>query len=485
MTTRTTVPSPAVTPAREAEAVEPPAEQSLFLPVIVIAVLNSVLTASMVNVLLPDMKATFGASPAGISWVVTAYSLMYAIGIPLIGRMSDLFGARALFIGGLAGFAAGSAISVLAPSLPLLVLGRLIQGAGGAAVPALAMVLIARTMPEDRRGAAMGLVGSAAGTGAAAGPFVGALVGGSIGWRGLFLLPMLASLVIIPLVRKAIPDTRGSGGTLDLAGGALLGGAIGLFLFAITRGDAAGYGAFSTQASFLGAILATAVFSWRISTASSPFVPPRLFRNQAYMRLLAAFSFMTMAYMSALILVPLMLVDHNGLAATGAGLALTPGAVAVAIGSRHAGKLADRIGPRTPILVGLTILLVAAAAMSTFGAGASAWVVALGMLALGIANTLIIAPMNSAASRTLSPELTGIGMGLFSGISFLGGGIGAAITGTWLSARLRADAGALNPFYAGEAGPWSDAFAAAVVMGAISLLLAVRIQTRQQPVSGT
>lgn len=475
MTTRTTL--PAATIAADDTAPDVRAHR-LFLPVIVIAVLNSVLTGSMVNVLLPDMKATFGASPASITWVVTAYALMYAVGIPLIGRMSDLIGARSLFAVGLAGFAVGSAMSAVAPSLPLMIVGRLVQGAGGAAIPALAMVMIARTLPEDRRGGAMGLVASAAGTGSAIGPFVGAFVGDTIGWRGLFLLPMIASLAIIPLVRRAMPAFEGtSGGTFDLVGGALLGGAIGLFLFGITQGEASGYGSPATLASIIGAVIAGIGFTWRINTASSPFVPPSLFRNSAYMKMMATGLFAFMVYMSTLVLVPLMLVDFNDVSVTRAGLALTPGAIAVAVGSRYSGRLADRIGPRAPIVSGITILLVASAALSTVGAGAETWVVTIGMLLVGAGNSLISAPLNSAASRTLSPDVTGIGMGLFAGTNFLGGGIGTALTGAWLSSRLRTDAGALNPFYSGDAGPWSDAFALTVVMAAISLLLSLSIRS--------
>src|SRR5699024_5502697 len=101
----------------------------LFMAVLVIAILNSVLTGSMVNVVLSEIRGTFDVSTAQLSWVITAYSLMYAVGIPLFGRISDFIGTRTLFLAGIAGFALGSLVVAVAPSFALVIIGRFIQGA--------------------------------------------------------------------------------------------------------------------------------------------------------------------------------------------------------------------------------------------------------------------------------------------------------------------------------------------------------------------
>jgi deazaflavin-dependent oxidoreductase (nitroreductase family) len=113
------------------------ASTRLFLAVAASAVFVSVLTATMINVLVPLIGARFGASAAEVGWVVTGYSLAYAVGVPLYGRISDFFGVRGVFSVGLAGFAVGGLICALAPSLTILVFGRVVQGIGGAVVPAL------------------------------------------------------------------------------------------------------------------------------------------------------------------------------------------------------------------------------------------------------------------------------------------------------------------------------------------------------------
>jgi MFS family permease len=108
-----------------------PVSTRLFLAVAASAVFISVLTATMINVLIPLIRVQFEASAAQVGWVVTGYALAYAVGVPLYGRISDFFGVRGVFSIGLAGFAVGGLICALAPSLSVLVFGRIVQGIGG------------------------------------------------------------------------------------------------------------------------------------------------------------------------------------------------------------------------------------------------------------------------------------------------------------------------------------------------------------------
>ena len=129
----------------------------LFLLVVASAVFLSTLTSSMVNVVLPIMRAEFGTSAAHVGWIVTGYVLANAVGVPLYGRVSDLLGVRRVFTFGLLGFAAGGLICALTPSFTVLVLGRIVQGIGAAAIPALATVAVAKVLSPGQRGAALGL----------------------------------------------------------------------------------------------------------------------------------------------------------------------------------------------------------------------------------------------------------------------------------------------------------------------------------------
>ena len=453
-----------------------PASTRLFLAVVASAVFTTVLTGTMVNVVLPLMRAEFGASAAQVGWVITGYALAYAIGVPLYGKISDFFGVRRVFALGLLGFAVGGLVCAFAPSLTVLVLGRVLQGIGGAAVPALALVAVAKVLPPGNRGGALGLVASSVGIGAAVGPVVGGAVGQLLGWRALFLGSLVLMLLLIPFARRVLPNGGSTGERrFDLIGGALLGLGAGLFLFGITQGQAAGFASSSSWSSFLGAALALAGFVRRINGVPHPFVSPALFKNRAYVAALLVGFFSMLANLSALVFVPLLVVEANGLSPGVAGLVLTPGAVALAILSPLSGRLSDRVGVRPPIVAGIVIMGFSALFVSTF-AGGSPVLIAAGILGMGAGFAFIQSPANNAAANALPEEEVGVGMGIFAGAFFLGAGTGPALIGAFLAAREEAGSGAINPLYTLDAAPFSDAFLAMVLALLAALIAALGLR---------
>ncbi|HEX2728863.1 MAG TPA: MFS transporter, partial [Rubrobacteraceae bacterium] len=385
----------------------------LLLGVLISAVFVSVLNSSMVNVVVPVIGQDYGVSEAQVGWVITGYLLTYAVGIPLYGRVADIFSIRRAFAVGLLAFALGSFLCAWAPSLGALVFGRIVQGAGGAAIPALSSVVVAKILPPGERGSALGLIVSSVGIGAAVGPIVGGAVAALAGWHFLFIGTLLLTVALLPAVLYVLPDdspedARG----FDLPGGILLGLAAGLFLYGITRGQVSGFGFFTSWGSFIGAGLAAVGFSWRIRSAAEPFVSPALFKNRAYVAAVVVGYFSMLANVSALVFVPLLVSEVNGLSPGQAGLVLTPGAVALAILSPVAGRLSDRIGVRVLILAGLTIMLGSILSISTFGAGASPVIVSLGMLGVGAGFALANSPNVNAAASALRPDEVGAGLGI-------------------------------------------------------------------------
>src|ERR687886_1716034 len=135
----------------------------LLLLVLISAVFVAVLNTSMVNIVVPVIGREFGASEGQVGWVITGYLLIFAVGIPLYGRVSDLYSLRRTFSFGLLGLAAGSVVCALAPTLTLLVAGRILQAVGSSAIPALAFATVASVLPPGRRGTALGLLSSSVG----------------------------------------------------------------------------------------------------------------------------------------------------------------------------------------------------------------------------------------------------------------------------------------------------------------------------------
>lgn len=459
---------------------EKPVSTRLLLAVLVPAMLLMVITADMVNLVLPLMGEQFGVSEAQLAWVVTGFLLVFSVGIPFYGRISDFFSLRRLFSLALVVFAAGSLVCALAPSLSVLVLGRIVMGAGAAAIPVLSIVAVTRVMPVGKRGVGVGFIAAAGGVGTAAGPIVGGGVGQLLGWPSLFWLTLLWALVLVPGALYVLPDAAPTGERerrFDLAGGVFLGLGAGLFLFGITQGQVTDFGSFSSWGSLLGALLAVTLFVWRTVGAEHPFVPPSLFANRIYVAAALVVFFTMFTNLAALVFVPVLVVQANGLSPGAGALVMVPGGVAVALLSPVAGRLSDRVDARILVLSGLAAMGFSTLFISTFAAGASPLLASAGILGVGTGFVFVITTITNTAAGALPGDQVGVGLGIFQGAQFLGAATGPALIGALLSARNEASSNAINPLYALNATPFSDAFLAMTVAVIVALVAALGLQS--------
>jgi MFS transporter, DHA2 family, metal-tetracycline-proton antiporter len=462
----------------------------LLLGVVVAAILISVLNQTFTNVVVPDIQRDYDVTQGQAGWVITGYLLVFAVGIPLYGRIADLYSLRRVFSTGLVVLAAGSLLCALAPTLPLLVVGRIIQAAGASAIPALGFASVAKTLPPGERGGALGLLSASVGAGAAIGPVLGGAVAGLTGWHALFYFTAAASLILLPGALRVLPGTaagrggkKGLGGLMatlhhfDVPGGLSLALGAGSALFGVTQGQVSGFASPVVWASFVLAALAAAFFVRRIRRAPEPFVSPELFGHGAFLATAAVGFFMMFCNLGSLVLAPLMLSELNGLSAGQIGLVLAPSAATVAILSPFAGRLSDRLGPRTLIVPGLATVLFSTLLLAAFGAGTSPVVVAACILGQGIGFAAINSPNANAVASVLPPAQSGVGLGIYQMLFFLGGGFGPAVAATFLGLRQEAGNSALIPFFAGNAAAYSDAFLLLAVASAIALAVATRVGT--------
>jgi MFS family permease len=221
-----------------------------------------------------------------------------------------------------------------------------------------------------------------------------------------------------------------------------------------------------------------AFFGWRIRGASDPFVTPHLFRNRAFLAASVTGFFMMFANVGSYVLVPLLLSEVNGLSATGIGLVLAPGAVVVAVLSPVAGRLSDRFGPRALVLIGLVIFGISMFSISAFAAGASSVAVAVGILGQSLGFALVNSPTANAAAASLSRDESGVGLGIYQMLFFLGGGFGPAVAATFLAVRQGAGAGALNPLFTASSASFSDAFLLLTISSVVALISATGLKRR-------
>ncbi len=439
-----------------------------LLAVLLPSMLVTVIASDMVNLVLPSIGAEFGASEAELAWVVTGFLLVFAVGIPFYGRVSDRIGLRRLFAFALVTYAVGSLICALAPDLLVLVLGRIVMGAGAAAMPVLSIVAVTRLMPADRRGMGIGVVSAAAGVGTAAGPALGGGIGQFLGWSALFWLMFGAALLLLPAAWRVLPGEAPSAAErFDLVGGILLGLGAGLVLFGITQAQVAGFAAWSAWGSLVVAVLSLVLFGWRTVRVARPFVPPALFGNRVY-RVAVVVAFLAMIVnLGGLVFVPLLLVDVNGLTPGEGALVMIPAGVAVAALSPLIGRVADRIGTRSLVLSGLAGM----GLFSLFLAGFADSVVlaGVGILGLSVGFIFVLTPIISAAASSLPADQVGVGIGILQGAQFLGAGTGPALLGVLVTARRES---------VGEGAAYSSVFVVMAVVVVVAFVVAVRMRGR-------
>ncbi|GAA1947869.1 MFS transporter [Amycolatopsis minnesotensis] len=455
-----------------------PGRASALLAVLMPAVLVTVIASDMVNLMLPTVGAEFGASEAELAWIVTGFLLVFSIGIPFYGRVSDRVSLRRLFAFALLTFAAGSLVCALAPDLLVLVAGRIVMGVGAAALPVLSIIAITRLLPESKRATGIGVVSAATGIGAAAGPALGGGIGQFLGWRALFWLMLVVAVVLLPVAWRVLPGESPEGAhRFDLLGGILLGLGAGLVLFGVTQAQVAGFAAPSSWGSLVVAVAAIALFGWRTARVARPFVPPALFANRVYRAAVVVALLAMIVNLGGLVLVPLLVVDVNGLEPGAGALVMIPAGVAVAALSPLIGRITDRIGTRPLVLAGLAVMGLFALFLSSFTGSTSVLPAGAGMLGLSIGFIVVITPIISAAANALPPDQVGVGLGILQGAQFLGAGTGPALFGVLVTARLHSGSGAINPVHTGHEGAaYSDAFLAMAVLVVPTVIVAVRMR---------
>src|SRR4051794_27010171 len=173
-----------------------------------LSMLLSSLGTSIANVALPTLAEAFGASFQEVQWIVIAYLLAITTLVVSAGRLGDLPGRRRLLLGGFAVFTTASVLCGVAPTLGLLIAARAAQGLGAAIMMALTMAFVGDTVPKERTGSAMGLLGTMSAVGTALGPSLGGVLIAGLGWRAIFLVNVLLGILTFVLAYRTLPEDR-------------------------------------------------------------------------------------------------------------------------------------------------------------------------------------------------------------------------------------------------------------------------------------
>jgi EmrB/QacA subfamily drug resistance transporter len=417
-------------------AVDPPSQLSYGTPAgrwaVAVTVLASgvaFLDSTVVNVALPAIGRDLHAGLAGLQWTVDAYLLTLGSLIVVGGALGDRLGRRRVLVAGLVGFGAASLLCGLAPSAPVLILARAVQGVAGALLmPASLAVLSAAFRPQDR-GRAVGAWSGLGGVWMAVGPFLGGWLVDSASWRLVFLinLPLVAFTVWASL--EHLPESRDETAIphVDVPGALALVAGLGGLVYALIEGPASGFGPLTLGAAAVG-VIALALFPLIERRSPNPMVPLGMFRSRQF----SGANLVTFAVYGALGTVGFLFVVHlqrdMGYSALASGVAFLPSTLVMMSLSARAGALAQRIGPRWPMTIGPVLAGGGLAVLSRVAPGTTYLAGVLpGVLLFGAGMTLTVAPLTAAVLGAVEDRHLGVGSAVNNAVARIAGLLSIAV----------------------------------------------------------
>ncbi len=403
-----------------------------ILFVLFIGVLMGALDIAIVGPALPAIRAAFGVDDRAVAWIFTTYVLFNLISVPLMAKLSDAFGRRAIYILDVTLFALGSLIVALSPALPVMLLGRAVQGFGAGGVFPVASAVIGDTFPPAKRGSALGLIGAVFGIAFLVGPILAGVVLFALSWHWLFVINLPIAAVVIVLALRVLPGARpAQQRQFDLIGMAILAVLLASLTFGVNQLDTAHVATSITSLTVLPflvlAVVLLPIFIFIESRAANPIVRMSLFKSRqvALISLVAVGAGLGEA---SVVFVPALVVAAFGVTSYAASFMLLPAVLAMAVGSPTAGRMLDRSGSRVVLLAG-TLLVTAGMFVVAFLASNLVFFYAAALLVgLGL-GVLLGAPLRYVMLNESSATERASAQGILTLNTSMGQLIGGALVG--------------------------------------------------------
>lgn len=338
-----------------AGAITARAWQTLFITSVAMFLVS--MDVTIVSVALPAISRSFHASPATLSWVFTAYNITFAALLLLAGKLADRVGRKRVFLGGLVFFAAASLLAAIAPSESLLIGARTLQALGSALIYPASLALLLPEFPVSRRSMAIGVWGGIAGFGGALAPTLGALLVEWAGWRAVFFIniPFVAAALVAGVI--VLREAKGENPTerFDPVAVPMAAVAVGVLVLAVVQGATWGWTDPRIVGSFVLAAALVPLFLRRSARHPRPLLDLELFRFRSFAAGNLAQGLYVGACFGWLILMPSFFVNVWHWSPLAAGFGVAPTGTISALLSPIAGRLADRVGHRELVTVGVLI----------------------------------------------------------------------------------------------------------------------------------
>jgi EmrB/QacA subfamily drug resistance transporter len=485
--------SPTTVAARPATAAARPAPRAtnrwLILVIACLAQFMVVLDATVVNVALPSIQRGLHFSPASLQWVVNAYTLIFGGFLLLGGRAGDLLGRKRLFVAGVALFSGASLLNGLAQSSTMLIVGRGLQGLGGALLSPAALSIITTTFTEQsERTKALGVWSAIAAGGGAVGLIMGGALTQLASWEWIFIVNVPVGIATLLATLRFVPESRADlqHRTFDLAGAVTVTGGLVLLVYAIVKAQSYGWGSARTVGLIAASLVLLAAFVAVERRSKAPLIRLSIFRVKTLtvadlVLLLVASGMFGMFFFASLYVQEIL-----GYSPLRAGLAFLPVTGGIVVGAGLAQQLVRRLGVRNTAVLGITLATVGMVILAGVPVhGTYAADLLPGLLPMSIGMGLTFVPITLMATGGVAENDAGLASGLFNTAQQVGGSLGLAILSTLAASRTADLLGGLHgpallaASTAAKVSGYHVAFvAAAVMLGAGAIILAATVRQR-------
>jgi EmrB/QacA subfamily drug resistance transporter len=390
---------------------------------------------TVVNVALPSIQRDLHTDLSALEWTVNAYTLTFAVLLITGGRLGDIFGRRRMFLFGVVVFALSSATIGFAPTDGWLIAGRAVQGLGAAFMMPGTLSIISNEFPPHERGKAIGTWAGVSAMALAIGPVVGGFLTEEVSWRAIFFLnlPVAAAAVAVTLFAARESRDETVSRSVDVPGIVTLTVGLTALVFALVESNAWGWG--SARILGLLGLAVVALGAWVAieRRSKAPMVDFAFFRSRTFLganvvAFLVSFGLLAMFFFIALYMQIVL-----GYSPLEAGVRFLPSTVVVIVMGPLAGRLTDRVGPRSLMTAGLVIVGASLFWQSEIGVDSGYGFLLPAFVLMGLGIGLVMSPMSTAAMNAVDPTKAGAASGTLSMSRMVGGTFGVAVLGALVS----------------------------------------------------
>lgn len=456
--------------ARDETAGDPDSSPLTVDPNIVLAVLVSgafvvILNQTLLNTALPAFMGDFGITANSAQWVTTVFMLVNGIMIPVTAYLIQRFSTRSLYFAAMGLFTAGTVLCALAPVYPMLLLGRVVQAAGGGIILPLMQTILFAVFPRDRRGRAMGMFGLVISFAPAIGPSLSGWIVDHLPWQVLFWMMVPIAVLVMAVawfILKNISESRPH--HLDVLSVVLSTLAFGGMLFGFGNAGNTGWSSPEVLVPLIIGGITLVLFIHRQLTLPDPVLELRVLRHVTFTLGTVLGMLVFVAMIGGMMMIPLYVQNMTDHSAMQSGLVLLPGAIVMGLMSPVTGRAFDRYGARWLCVIGFALVAVSTVPLSMLRADTSLLLIAAANAVRMLGTAMVIMPVTTAALNHLPSSLIPHGTAVNNTLRQIAASVGTAVLITVMTAS------ALDPATHGAQGPIHGVNVAFLVSGAVALL---------------